>query len=137
MKGIIRRVRASYLKQIRVLESSQQGMSLVETLVALAILGVSVTAFILALSTGSIATRTQEEDLIAQGLAQSQMETVKAADYDSSGVTYAPVSAPAGYSVTVAADSSFYSDNDIQKLTVTVSREGSAVLTVEGYKVNR
>jgi prepilin-type N-terminal cleavage/methylation domain-containing protein len=133
MKGICR----VFLKISRNYLSAQQGMTLVESLVALAILSVSVTAYILALSTGSIAARTQEEDALAQGLARSQMETVKAAAYDATGATYTPVSAPAGYSITVGADSSLYSDNSIQKVTVTVSRTGTAVFILEGYKVDR
>jgi prepilin-type N-terminal cleavage/methylation domain-containing protein len=112
----------------------ERGMTLVETLVALAILGVSVTAFILALSTGTIATRTLEEDALVQGLAQTQMETIKAAVYAAS---YTPMSAPSGYSIAVSASSSLYGDSNIQKVTVAVSYSGSTLWTLEGYKVNR
>ncbi len=112
-------------------------MTLVETLVALSILGVSATAFILALSTGTIATRAQEEDAIAQGLAQAQLEQIKAEAYDPSGTAYTHLSPPAGYGIAVSVDSSLYSNNHIQKIAVTISSEGNPLWTLEGYKVDR
>jgi prepilin-type N-terminal cleavage/methylation domain-containing protein len=130
-----------YLRKLAVFSSGEgaraRGMTLVETLVAIAILGVSVTAFILALSTGTIATRNQGEDVRAQGLAQTQMETIKAAAYDITGASYTAVSTPPGYAIDISTDSSLYSNNSIQKVTVAVSHAGSTLLTLEGYKVDR
>jgi prepilin-type N-terminal cleavage/methylation domain-containing protein len=126
-----------FLKNIAGCSSGEAGMTLVETLVAIAILGVSVTAFILALSTGTIATRNQEEDALAQALAQTQMETIKAAAWDVSGASYTAISPPTGYSLVITTNSSLYSTSNIQKVTVAVFRAGSAILTLEGYKVNR
>ena len=48
-----------------------------ETLVAVAILGTSVVAFVVALSAGSIAVGEQDEIAVAQGLAQTQLEYTK------------------------------------------------------------
>jgi prepilin-type N-terminal cleavage/methylation domain-containing protein len=125
------------LKKLAGFSSGQAGMTMVETLVAIAILGVSVTAFILALSTGTIATRNQDEDALAQGLAQTQMETIKAAVYDTTGVSYTAIVAPAGYGLTISTNSSLYSNSNIQKVTVAVSRGGSTILTLQEYKVDR
>lgn len=115
----------------------EKGISLVEALVAIAILGIGITAFITALSTGSIAVGAQDEATIVQRLAQTQMESIKAAAYDSSGGSYSPVTAPASYAISINVNSSIYTNSDIQKVTVTVSREGNPVLTLEDYKVNR
>jgi|WetSurMetagenome_2_1015567.scaffolds.fasta_scaffold585502_2 prepilin-type N-terminal cleavage/methylation domain-containing protein len=125
------------LKIISRILSGEQGMTLVETLVAIAILGVSVAAFILALSAGSIAVRMQEEDAQAQGLARSQMETIKAAAYDSTGASYSTISAPAGYSLSLSTNSALYSNSNIQKISVTVLHNGASVYALEGYKVDR
>jgi prepilin-type N-terminal cleavage/methylation domain-containing protein len=115
----------------------EQGMTLVETLVAIAVLGVSSTTFILALSTGTIAVRTQDEDALAQGLARSQMETIKAAAYDSTGASYSTISTPAGYSISLNTNSALYSDSNIQKITVIVLHNGTVLYSLEGYKVHR
>jgi prepilin-type N-terminal cleavage/methylation domain-containing protein len=76
-----------WIKRIIRRFTGEAGMSLAETLVAIAILGVSAAAFITALSTGSIAVNTQDEGVTAQGLAQTQMEVIKAAAYDSDKCT--------------------------------------------------
>jgi prepilin-type N-terminal cleavage/methylation domain-containing protein len=123
-------------KQIRRLKT-QGGFSLVEALVAIAIFGLCAAAFIGALSTGSVSTRLHGEEVIARNLAQSQMENIKAAGYDSSGASYSTISAPADYSIAIAANSAIYSDANIQKLTVTISHSGNSVLILEDYKVNR
>jgi len=73
------------IKCINLLAVKSGGFGLAETLIAVAILGVSLTGFISSLSAGSIAADTQHEAAISQRLAQSQMEIIKAAEYDSSG----------------------------------------------------
>ncbi|MBN1191523.1 MAG: type II secretion system protein [Dehalococcoidales bacterium] len=115
----------------------ERGMTLVETLVAIAILGVIVTTFVPALSAGAISVSAQAEDARVQGLARSQMEMIKAADYDPGGFSYPGIDTPAGYAVNVIADSSLYGSGNIQKITVNVSREGSLIYSLEGYKANR
>ena len=126
------------LKQtlIRATAQGQRGLGLVETLVAVAILGTSVVAFISGLSAGSLAVREQDRIAVTQGLAQTQLEYTKSYAYNPGAVTYPAVAAPPGYSIAVSVSAVPGTDTNIQKITVTVSREGAA-LTVEGYKVNR
>ena len=113
-------------------------MSLVEALVAIAILSIGLTTFTLALSAGSISVASQDEVAIAQRLAQTQIESIKAATpYDSTGTSYIPVTTPANYTVSFAVDSSIYTNSDIQKVTVTINHGGNQVLVVEDYKVKR
>ena len=115
----------------------QRGLGLVETLVAVAILGTSVVAFVVALSAGSIAVGEQSEEVVAQGLAQTQLEYTKSYAYDAGASTYPAVDAPGDYTVSVGVSSVPNTGTDIQKITVTIIRDGENVLTVEDYKVNR
>lgn len=113
------------------------GMSLVEALVAIAILSIGLTTFTLALSAGSISVASQDEVTVAQRLAQTQIESIKAATYDSTGASYSLISTPTGYSVSFTVDSAIYTNSDIQKVSVTVNHDGNPVLVTEDYKVNR
>jgi type II secretory pathway pseudopilin PulG len=115
----------------------QKGLGLVETLVALAILGTSVVAFVAALSAGSIAVGEQDEKVVAQSLAQTQLEYTKSYPYDSEATAYPTVDTPEGYIISVNVTSIPETDTDIQKITVTISRDSENILTVADYKVNR
>jgi type II secretory pathway pseudopilin PulG len=116
---------------------NEAGIGLVESLVAIAILGVGVTAFLTDLSAGSMAVKTQNESVTARGLAQNQMEIVKAAPYDFTGTSYTPITAPSGYAVTLSIDSNLYSNEDIQKIAITVEHDNNVIITLEDYKVDR
>ena len=126
-----------WLARTNILIQGQKGLGLVESLVAVAILGTAVTAFVVALSAGSIAVREQEEQVVAQGLAQTQLEYVKSYSYDTEATAYPTVDTPEGYAISVAVSTIPDTDVDIQKITVTISREAEDILTVENYKVNR
>ena len=121
------------LKNLR----SQKGVSIVETLIAVAILGTAVLAFIISLSVGSVATNQLDKQTIAQQLAQTQMEYVKNYPYNPIATTYPVLTPPATYSVTVGVTGASGGDTNIQNITVTVSKDGVNVLTVNDYKVNR
>lgn len=115
----------------------ERGFGLVETLAAVAILGVAVVAFVGGLSSGAIAVREGNQELVAQSLAQTQLEYVKDYPYDSAATTYPTVNTPEGYFICVEVGSIPDTDTDIQKITVTISRDEEDILTVEDYKVNR
>jgi type II secretory pathway pseudopilin PulG len=115
----------------------QRGLGLAETLVAVAILGTAMVAFIGALSTGSLAAGAQEEEVVAQSLAQTQLEYTKNYAYDPGASTYPTVSAPEGYEITVVVSSVPGTDTNIQKIRVTITRDSQNLLAVEDYKVNR
>ncbi len=118
-------------------DQDQQGLGLVETLVAVVILGTSVVAFATGLSAGSVSVREQDEISVTQGLAQTQLEYTKSLNFVPGAVTYPAVTAPPGYSLSIGVSAVPGTDTNIQKINVTVYHEGSDVLTVEGYKVNR
>ncbi len=117
--------------------NSQQGIGLVETLVAVAILGTSVVAFIVSLSAGSLTVNELNRETIAQSLAQTQMEYTKNYAFIPGAVTYPVLAAPATYSVSVDVLDVPSTDTNIQKITVTVQKDSANILAVSNYKVKR
>ena len=115
----------------------ERGSTLVELVVAAAIVGVALATFIAALSTGSLSVGELNRETVAQSLAQRQLEQLKDAAYDATGASYSLVSTPAGYSIALNVNSALYADTNIQKITVTVSKDAQSVLVLENYKVNR
>jgi Tfp pilus assembly protein PilV len=125
------------LARVKKWAQDQRGLGLVETLVSVAILGTSVVAFVAALSVGTIAVGEQDEEVVAQGLVRSQLEYTKSYTYNPDASTYPMIAVPAGYSLAVVVSSVPGTDTNIQKITVTASRDGEDILTVSDYKVNR
>ncbi len=124
-------------REIKCRFRGQSGIGLVETLAAVAILGTAVVAFATALSAGSIAVGEHDGEVIAQGLAQSQMEYTKSYTYNPGTITYPLLAAPEGYSLSVSVSAVPGTDADIQKITVIVNRGEEEMIKVEDYKVNR
>ena len=115
----------------------QRGLGLAETLVAVAILGTTVVAFAASLSAGSIAVGAQDEEVVVQSLGCSQLEYTKSYTYVPGAASYPTIEVPDDYTLAVDVSPVPGTDNNIQKITVTVSRENQALLTVSDYKVNR
>jgi len=116
----------------------EQGIGLVETLIAVAILGLALTALLSAVSTGSMAVSRTEERVTAENLARSQLEYTKSQPYQPLPASYATVTpSPDDYTVAVTADVVPGGDSGIEKLTVTVTRNGKELLVVDDYKVDR
>ena len=135
--------------------SEQKGITLLETLAALALLAIIGVAFLSAIATSSITMANAEEKVEIDNLARAQMEYTKSGNY--TDYIYGPpdippdytsldelapadpyaISIPTGYSINVAAVALDSPDAGVQKITVTVSREGKDLLVMEGYKVNR
>lgn len=129
-----------WLARAKVWVQDETGLGLVESLAAVAILGVAVVAFVVALSTGSIAVREGDQEVVAQSLVRTQLEYIKNYPYDPEATTYPKVATPEGYDISVVVSSIPEADSntEIQKITVTISRDdGEEILTVEDYKVNR
>ncbi len=121
----------------RVFICRESGVTLLETVVALAILGTIAVTFLSGLTTTSKAAFTTDERATAESLAQSQMEWAQSASYNATG--YLPPPPPSSrdytnYSANITAEPR---GEGIQKITVTVNRSGEQVFTLESYKVNR
>lgn len=117
---------------------NESGVGLVESLIAIAIVGIAVTIFIAGLSTGSVAVQQNDIRVTAENLARSQMEYTKAQVYDTVPASYDIITpVPDRYSVLAVASSIAGRDSDIQKITVTINYSSEEVLSLEGYKGNR
>ncbi len=122
----------------------QSGVMLIDTVVALALLGLFGVAFLSAISTSTVTMASIEDKVNVDNLVRAQMEYTKSANFSSSynyqtldqldpGNPYA-IAVPGGYSINVAAAAL---GDGIQEITVTIYRDGKNELVVKGYKVNR
>ena len=143
---------------------NQCGFSLVEVLVGVAIIGLTATAFLLALQTATKATQQSDVRTTAKSLAVSQMDTIKAAGYisaPSGGVAnYSLTSPPAGFQVYTlnrtnsqvsgtiygipwnTTSNAVYTgtsptDPGIQKMTIIIKSNNKEVFRLIDFKVNR
>ena len=141
----------TWLTRVKGWVHDQRGLGLVESLIAVAILGIAVVAFVMALSTGTVAVGECNQQVVAQSLARTQLEYTKSYLYDPQATTYpyvytydetynpSPITLPEGYAIDVEVEAILEpaTDANIQKITVTISRGGEDILTIEDYKVNR
>jgi len=124
---------------------NEKGFTLIEVLVALAVLGVIGAAFLGSLATASNAIFIADEKATAESLARSQMEYIKNQGYDATNNPPVYDFDPDfdGYEIDMTAerldpDSDGTGDDDgIQKITITVNHLGKQVIELEDYKVNR
>ena len=111
---------------------SEKGMTLLETILALALLGIISASFLGGVATTSTARVTADESASGKILAESLMEGIKKEPYVASYILTVPDDF-AGYSANV----SILENNNIQDITIRVERRNREVFTLESYKVNR
>jgi type II secretory pathway pseudopilin PulG len=122
--------------------NNEGGLSLIEILVAMGILAAVGVAFLGGMTTSSMATRIQHAQVTGEALAKSQLEYIKNQDYrvDMQYEVLDPAQIPNGYSINVLGEymnprgDSTHNDDGLQKITITIARDGEIVLTLEGYK---
>ena len=115
----------------------EKGFALVESLIAVAVMGTAIVALLAALSTGSIAVTVVEEKVTVDGIARSQLEYTQSLPFQVAPATYSTIAPPAGYGVTAEAFPVAGADADLQKVVVTVYHQGAPVLAADAYKMNR
>ena len=141
------------------LMKGEKGFSLIEVLVALALLGIIASGFLMAIATAYKAIYIADERTTAESLARSQIEYVKELDYiyysETGHEVYDETTMPpGGYSIIFTAEPInsdthvpysftdvggilvFDDDVGIQKITVTVQHHDKQVLTLEDFKVD-
>ena len=127
----------------RGLLGGQRGVSLIEVLVAVAILGLISTAYLSALVSSSKTQNVDQTLASAMHLAESQMEYVMNQPYAVSYASDAAISSKyAGYSVAISVTDVTSRDASLQKICVTVSHGVRPIImsvpdncTLASYKV--
>ncbi len=142
------------------LAKNEKGFTLIEVVIALLLLGIIASGFLMALSTASKALILADERTTAESLARSQMEYVKNQGYitapDGGEVIYIKIDGiPDGYTIWsedrsgatvsniigVPWESQPYQavtiDAGLQRIKLVIRHYGEDVITLEGYKVNR
>jgi len=130
----------------------QKGLSLVEVVIAVAVFGVIAAGLFMALNVSHKTTALTNRLTIAESLTRSELEYIKACEYDDDGnPSYGDPNGriPDGYSdyysiteTVVPIDPDTYQplpsgDEGIQKITVHVCFDGHLVVSTESYKVQR
>ena len=112
---------------------NEKGVTLLETVLALALMGIIGVAFLSGLGTTSNARALAEEQVTAKILAETQMESIKKQAYTDN---YTPISLDGytNYSANITAVDHYY---NLQKITVTISHHAEEVFTLETFKVKR
>ena len=140
-------INKEFLKLYRTIRQ-ENGSSLVEELVTIAIIGMGVVILVAMITTGALGVQAVDDNVRADNLARSQLELIKDYPYQADPVSspYPGVTGVSGYTVTVgieywnASTSGFQSalrDDGLQKITVTVSSGGAPKARVAGFKVDR
>jgi type II secretory pathway pseudopilin PulG len=113
----------------------EKGISLIETLIAIALLGIIGGTLLAGMSGVYKATPIAKEQDIGKSLAQSQLEYVLQEEYK---LSYSPAPIPSNYgNYTVTIDTDSFRDGNIEKITVTIRHNGKEVSELEAYKINR
>jgi len=124
----------------------RRGISLIETVVAVALVAAIAVSFLTALNTNSRVTGDLDERVVAANLATAYLEAIKestyAATYPNAGDD---ITIPPQYNVAINIQYSgdgttwvdSYTDETLEKITVIVSREEEHILSVCTYRCAR
>ena len=108
--------------------TDERGLTLLEMIIALGILGVIGTAFLVTLATGNRATGALDQQTQAEVLARSQLELI--ADVGPCSGAYPTVTTPFQYTVNATSTYEDPPTNKLEKIAVSVSRVGRPILSL-------
>ncbi len=112
----------------------EKGSTLLEVLVALALLGIISVLFLSGVANSSTARVTADERVSAKILAESLMDNIKKQSYETSYDVAPPQEFP-GYSAVLTVES--MANGSIQRITIVIEHLDREVLTLESFKVER
>jgi prepilin-type N-terminal cleavage/methylation domain-containing protein len=122
-------------KKLRHFSGDEKGVSLLETLIAIALLGIIGTSLMSGMMGVYKATPIASEHDIGKSLAQSQIELILEKPY---ALSYSPAPIPAIYAgYTADITTAPFRDSNIEKITITIEHDDKEVATLEAYKTNR
>jgi type II secretory pathway pseudopilin PulG len=113
---------------------SEKGIALIETIAAVALLGIISASFLGGLSMTSTSRVTADERASAKILAETVMENVRKQPYATS-YDYTVPDEYSGYTATINATKQ--RNNNIQIITITIHHRDKDVISLESYKVSR
>lgn len=133
---------------------SQKGFALIEILVALALMGITAVGLLSGLATTFRAGTISQERVVAESLAKSQWESIRAQDYiptadydpDDPDKRYEKIVIPEeldvkGYTIEINAPQAIISPEDnefeLQSITVVINCDSKQLLTMSDYRVGR
>ena len=139
---------------LKIFANRESGVTFIETVIALAILSAVGVTFLSGLATTSKAVIVSQERVVAENLAKSQLESIKAQDYISvaSYDPYDPAKryllidlsdglVQGGYSIEIDVPEAVVSPGgngfELQRIAVVVKRSGEELLTISDYKVGK
>lgn len=132
--------------QPNITKISQKGSSLIEVLIAIAVLSLIVVAFVAGIGTAYKTNAVGDEQTTAESLSRAQLEYIQSQPYSSS-LTYDYLSVPedmTGYSYVTPMVNRLDpkhdgagNDDGVQQILVSVSHNGKTVFTLEDYKAKR
>ena len=108
--------------------TGERGLTLLEVIIALGILGIIGTAFLVTLATGNRATGALDQQTEAEALARTQLELM--ADVGPCSGAYPTVATPFQFTVSATSTYEDAPTNKLEKIVVTVSREGRPILSL-------
>ncbi len=132
--------------RIRSAIANSTGVTLLETVIALAMFSSAGTAVLMGVSAAHISSDRVEAHAIAENLARNQMEYVLSLEYVAPPGNYASVAddvildlnIPSGYSVSAVAETYLAGDGfsgSIENVVITVSRDAQSILILESLRV--
>jgi hypothetical protein len=115
----------------------QRGQLLIEALVALAILGIVIVAFLTSLTTTSVAMVLADEKATAESLTRTEIESIKdspypATSYDKTLDNYV-LDVDVEFISSLTHEPSGSNDFGIQRITIVVVHQDKTVLTTKAY----
>jgi len=131
----------AFRKALRLLKR-QRGFTFIEVLIGIALMGLIVAAFMMALATAFKANMLAEIRTTADSLARAQLEYIKAQPYSEDNSYFRFSVIPEGYEIW-SLDSGMNEIDGVQtipvydglqKLIVLIKHNDSNILTLEGYK---
>jgi len=133
---------------------SEKGFALIETLVALALMGITAVGLLSGLATTFRAGTISQERVVAESLAKSQWEYIRAQDYiltadydpDDPEKRYQLIAIPdelvvKDYTVEIGTPATIISPDggefELQSITVVINCDSKQLLTISDYRVGR
>ena len=114
-------------------KKNEKGITLLETVIALALLAVIGLAFLSGLASTSSSRALAEERVNAKILAEAQMENVKKQAF-TDNYTLLTLDGFDGYTTNITVEDHYY---NLQKITVNITHNDEQVFTLESFKVKR